>query len=143
MRDFPRREFLAKSGATLAGLAVAGTVRSAYAAAAPNGGEVGGPNTAKEIKLNRYVIEREVAGIGASSAKQLCDIAQTSDTALAKLAPRIQWEHSYVADNKTFCVYLAENEDAIREHSKLSGFPANKITMIDTIIDPTTANLRG
>jgi hypothetical protein len=72
---------------------LAGTVRSAYAAA-PSGGEVGGPNPAQEIKLNRYVIEREVPGIGGSSAKQLCDIAQTSDTALAKLAPHIQGEHS-------------------------------------------------
>jgi len=80
-----------------------------------------------------------VAGIGKSSPQQMCEIAQTSDNALAQLAPHIQWEHSYVADNKTFCVYLAEDEDAIRKHSQISGFPANRITLISTIIDPTTA----
>jgi len=137
MSDVQRRELL-KGGAALAGLAaVAAVVPLTSAKAAGTAGSV---NTGKDIPLKRYVIEREVAGIGKSDAKQLCNISQTSDDALAKLAPRIQWEHSYVADNKTFCIYLAENEDAIMEHSKLSGFPANKITLVDVIIDPTTAN---
>jgi hypothetical protein len=128
--DETRRDFLAKSGAALAGLAAASIVGSVRGAT---------PNTS-EAQLKRYVIEREVPGIGLSTAQQLCDISATSDKALAQLAPKIQWEHSYVADNKTFCIYLAESEDAIMQHSKLSGFPANKITLIDTIIDPTTAN---
>jgi hypothetical protein len=65
--------------------------------------------------------------------------ATTSNAALAHLAPRAQWVHSYVAKDKTFCVYLAENEDAIREHARISGFPANKITEITGVIDPATA----
>ena len=65
--------------------------------------------------------------------------AGTSNSALAKLAPRVQWEHSYVAANKTFCVYLAEDEEAIREHAKISGFPATTITEVKSVIDPTTA----
>ena len=143
MSDLPRREFLAKSGAALAGLASVTTIRAAFGAATQGADAVVGPNPGKEVQLKRYVIEREVPNIGLSSAQQFCDIAKTSDAALAKLAPTIQWEHSYVADNKTFCVYLADSEDAIREHSKLSGFPANKITLIDTIIDPTTANYKA
>jgi hypothetical protein len=89
--------------------------------------------------MKRYVIERDLPGIGGMNRAQLKDAASTSNGALAKLAGKAQWEHSYVVDNKTFCIYLAENEDAIMQHSKLSGFPANKITLIDTIIDPTTA----
>jgi hypothetical protein len=89
--------------------------------------------------MKKYVIEREIGGVGSMSADQLCGAAQTSNEALAKLAPKVQWQHSYVAGDKTFCIYLAEDEDAIREHSKLSGFPADKITEVKTIIDPTTA----
>ncbi len=89
--------------------------------------------------MKRYVIEREIPGVGALSGEDLKGAASTSCSALAKLPNRIQWVHSYVADNKTFCVYLAENEAAIREHAELSGFPANKITEIQGIIDPTTA----
>lgn len=142
MRDFPRREFLAKSGSALAGLALAGTLRSAYGATAPVAGG-GSPNSQQEVPLKRYVIEREIPSVGLSTAKQLAEAAAASDAALAKLAPRIQWEHSYVADNKTFCVYLAESEDDIYKHGQLSGFPVSKITLIDTIIDPTTANTVG
>lgn len=136
-----RRDFLAKSGAVLAGLtavAVIGSARgeSSTSASAANGGL----DIPKEIPLKRYVIERDIPNIGHSSAAQFCTISQTSDDALAKLAPKIQWEHSYVADNKTFCIYLADSEDAIRKHGDLSGFPVTKITLIDTIIDPTTAN---
>lgn len=89
--------------------------------------------------LNRYIIEREIPGVGAMTAKELCGAAETSNGALAKLAPKVQWQHSYVTGNKTFCIYLAESEDAIREHARLSGFPATKITPVSTIIDPTTA----
>ena len=71
---------------------------------------------------------------------QLKGAAETSNTALCKLGPKVQWQQSFVAKNKTFCIYLAENEDVIREHAQLSGFPANTITEIGGVIDPTTAN---
>ncbi|HVM53037.1 MAG TPA: DUF4242 domain-containing protein [Acidimicrobiales bacterium] len=90
------------------------------------------------MALKRFVIEREIPNIGASSSEELSGAAATSNSALAQLAPRVQWEHSYVAGNKTFCIYLAEDEDAIREHAKISGFPASVITPVETVIDPTT-----
>lgn len=90
--------------------------------------------------MKRYVIERDIPGIGAMSAADLCGAAAVSNDALTKLSPRVQWDHSYVAGEKTFCVYLAESEDAIREHAELSGFPATVITEVRSIIDPTTAN---
>ena len=90
--------------------------------------------------MKRYVIERELPGVGAMNRAQLKDVAATSNDALAKLAGKAQWEHSYVADNKTFCIYLAENEAAVKEHAKLSGFPATKVTEVRAVIDPTTAN---
>jgi hypothetical protein len=89
--------------------------------------------------MKRYVIERDLPGIGGMNPAQLKDAAATSNGALAKLAGKAQWEHSYVVDDKTFCIYLAENEAAVREHAKLSGFPATKITEVRTIIDPMTA----
>ena len=88
--------------------------------------------------MKRYVIERDIPGIGAMSAADLCGAAAVSNDALTKLSPRVQWDHSYVAGEKTFCVYLAESEDAIREHAELSGFPATVITEVRSIIDPTT-----
>ena len=89
--------------------------------------------------LNRYMIERDIPAVGAMTGPQLQGAAETSNAALSKLAPKVQWQHSYVAKDKTFCIYLAESEDAIREHARLSGFPANKITPVSGIIDPTTA----
>ena len=88
--------------------------------------------------MKKYVIERAIPGVGGMSAEELCGAARTSNDALAQLSPRVQWQHSYVADDKTFCVYLAEDEAAIREHAEISGFPANTITEIATVIDPTT-----
>ncbi len=88
--------------------------------------------------MHRFVIERDIPDIGTMSSDELSGAANTSNTALAKLAPKVQWEHSYVADNKTFCIYLAKDETAINEHAALSGFPANKITRINGMIDPTT-----
>jgi hypothetical protein len=90
--------------------------------------------------MKRYLIEREIPKVGSFAKTQLRDASKTSNSALSKLAPRVQWDHSYVAANKTFCVYLAESEADIHEHAKLSGFPATVITEITTIIDPTTAN---
>ncbi len=89
------------------------------------------------MALKRYVIERELPNIGAASDQDLSGAARTSNTALAKLAPRVQWEHSYVAADKTFCVFLAEDEDAIREHAEISGFPASVITEVKAVLDPT------
>lgn len=87
--------------------------------------------------MKRYVIERDLPGVGSMSAPQLGGAAQTSNAALA-VTPGVQWEHSYVAGDKTFCIYLAEGEDPIREHAARSGFPATRITEVVTIIDPTT-----
>ena len=88
--------------------------------------------------MKKYIIEREIPEVGNMSPSELCGAAKTSNNALAKLAPKVQWQHSYVAGNKTFCVYLADSEDSIRQHADLSGFPANVITEISTTIDPTT-----
>lgn len=90
--------------------------------------------------MHRFVIERDIPSVGSFDPGQLRDASRTSNTALSRLAPRVQWEHSYVANNMTFCIYLAEDEAAIHEHAKLSGFPVNRITPIALIIDPTTAN---
>lgn len=88
--------------------------------------------------MKRYVIERDVPGIGGMNGAQYKDVAKTSNSALAKLAGKCQWEHTYVASDKTFCIYLAENEAAVKEHAKLSGFPATKITEVRTVLDPMT-----
>jgi hypothetical protein len=89
--------------------------------------------------MKRYVIERTLPGVGKMTRDQLKNAAATSNDALAKLSGKAQWVHSYVVDDKTFCVYLAENEQAVLEHAKLSGFPANKITEVRSVIDPMTA----
>jgi len=90
--------------------------------------------------MKLYVIERDIPGVGDLNAEQLQGAAKTSNGALAQLAGRAQWRHSYVVDNKTFCIYLAEGEDAVHEHARLSGFPATKVTEVRTVFDPLTAN---
>jgi hypothetical protein len=90
--------------------------------------------------MKRFVIERDIPGVGKMNREQLKNAAVTSCGALAKLYGKAQWEHSYVAGDKTFCIYLADSEESIREHARLSGFPANKITEASTIIDPMTAS---
>ncbi len=89
--------------------------------------------------MKKYVIERDVAGVGKNDANGLSGIAGQSNAALAKLRPRIQWQESFVTADKTFCIYLAEDEAVIREHARLSGFPANIITEVTAVIDPATA----
>ena len=89
--------------------------------------------------MKKYIVERKIPGVGAMSGEQLGDAARRSNAALAQLSPKVQWQHSYVSGDKTFCVYLAESVDDIRNHSELSGFPANVITEVTTVIDPTTA----
>ena len=90
--------------------------------------------------MKRYMIERDIAGIGDFSTTELCGAARASNQALATIGSAIQWQHSYVAGDKTFCVYLAESEDDIQKHSSLSGIPVSRITEISQIIDPVTAN---
>ncbi len=89
--------------------------------------------------MRMFVIEREIPEIGKKTAEELRGAAATSNEALKSLAPRIQWQHSYVAGGKTFCVYLADDASVIEEHARISGFPANKITEVKRTIDPTTA----
>jgi hypothetical protein len=89
--------------------------------------------------MKKYVIERNVGGIGSKDREGLSGVAHQSNGALAKLSPRVQWQESYITDDKTFCIYLAEDEVAIREHARLSGFPANIITEVRAVIDPATA----
>ena len=89
--------------------------------------------------MPQFVIEREMPGAGSLSPDDLKLASQTSCSVLDDLGPRIQWVHSYVTDNKIYCVYRAANEELIREHAKRGGFPANKISQVRTTIDPTTA----
>ncbi len=88
--------------------------------------------------MKRYIIERDIPDIGSADRDALRGAAKKSNSVLAELAPNIQWIESYVAGDKTFCVYRAEDEEVIHEHAKRSGFPATKVTEIRKIIDPTT-----
>ena len=89
--------------------------------------------------MRKYVIERDLPAVGSLEREQLREAAKTSNAALAELGPDIQWVESYVAGDKTFCIYLAKDEDIIRRHAEISGFPATKITEVRRMIDPTTA----
>jgi hypothetical protein len=89
--------------------------------------------------MPKYLIERNIPGAGKLTAEQLKAISQTSCGVLSKMGPQIQWVHSYVAADKIYCVYIAPNEEMIREHAQQGGFPANVVTEISTIIDPATA----
>jgi hypothetical protein len=88
--------------------------------------------------MKKYIIEREIPGAGKMNASELKDVARKSCDVLMKMGPTIEWIQSYVAENKIYCVYIAENESEIREHAKLSGFPANTITRVSAIIDLAT-----
>jgi hypothetical protein len=89
--------------------------------------------------MPKYVIEREVPGVGSLPAQQLQAISQTSCGVLRNLGPEIQWIHSYVTDNKIYCIYIAPNEAMVRDHAQKGGFPANSVSEVRAIIDPTTA----
>jgi len=89
--------------------------------------------------MPKYLIERELPGAGELSQEQLRGISQKSCSVLNKLGPQIQWIQSYVTGDKIYCVYRAPNEEMVREHAKQGGFPANKVSEITTVIDPTTA----
>jgi hypothetical protein len=90
--------------------------------------------------MRRFIIERDIPKVGSLERDQLREAAAKSSKTLAGLGANIQWVQSYVAADKTFCVYLANDEAIIRKHAELSGFPANKITEVGKVIDPTTAN---
>ena len=90
--------------------------------------------------MPKYVIERDMPSVGNLTQAELQGAAQTSNAALATMEGRAQWQQSYVTDDKIYCVYVADDEDAVREHAELSGFPANKISRIGSVIDPTTAD---
>ena len=89
--------------------------------------------------MPKYVIEREIPGAGNLSAAELHAISQKSCAVLNSMGPQIQWIESFVTDDKIYCVYLAPNEDAVRQHAQQGGFPANRIARVRTMIDPTTA----
>ncbi len=89
--------------------------------------------------MPKYIIEREIAGAGKLTAPELQAAAQKSCNVLNQLGPQIQWVQSYLTDDKLYCVYIAPNEEIIQEHAGQSGFPANRISAVKTIIEPTTA----
>ena len=89
--------------------------------------------------MPKYVIEREIPGAGKLTPEQLKSISQTSCGVLRNMSPEINWVHSYVTDDKIYCIYQAPSEALIREHAKQGGFPANVITQVSAIIDPATA----
>ena len=89
--------------------------------------------------MPKFVIEREIPGAGKLSPEQLQAISQKSCSVLRELGPQIQWLHSYVTEDKIYCVYIAPDEDTIRKHAQQGGFPANRVSRIQSIIDPTTS----
>lgn len=89
--------------------------------------------------MPKYVIERELPGAGSLSPEELKGVAQKSCSALRELGPEISWVHSYVTDDKIYCIYIAPNEEIIRSHAEKGGFPANRISAVRSVIDPTTS----
>ena len=89
--------------------------------------------------MPKYVIEREIPGLGQLSQEQLTGISQKSCSVLQSLGPKIQWVESYVTDDKLYCVYIAPDAEMIRLHAKQGGFPANRVSEVRSVIDPTTA----
>ncbi len=89
--------------------------------------------------MPKYLIEREIPGAGELSSEELQAISQTSCDVLRSMGPEIQWVQSFVTDEKIYCVYIAANEEMVREHASQGGFPANRVSLIGSVIDPTTA----
>lgn len=89
--------------------------------------------------MPKFVIEREITGAGKLSPEQWQMISRTSCGVLQEMGPKIQWVHSYVTDDKIYCIYIAPDEETVRKHAQKGGFPANRISRIQIIIDPTTA----
>ena len=93
------------------------------------------------LLMPKYVIEREIPGAGKLTPDQLRGISQTSCGVLRQMGSDVQWVESFVTDDKIYCVYIAPDEATVREHAKLGGFPANRVSEVRTIIDPTTAEV--
>ena len=89
--------------------------------------------------MPKFVIEREIPGAGKLAAQELHAISQKSCGVLKNMGPQIQWVQSYVTDDRVYCVYIAPDEDVVREHARQGGFPANRVSQVRTVIDPTTA----
>ena len=89
--------------------------------------------------MPKFLIERQIPGAGNLSPQELQGVSQTSCSVLQKMGPQIQWVQSYVTGDKVYCVYIAPNEEMIREHATQGGFPANRVSEIKSVIDPTTA----
>ena len=89
--------------------------------------------------MPKFVIEREIPGAGNLSSEELQGISQKSCGVLRELGPQVQWVQSYVTDNKIYCIYVAPDEASVRKHAELGGFPANSVSVVRTVIDPTTA----
>ncbi|HJS35375.1 MAG TPA: DUF4242 domain-containing protein [Pseudoxanthomonas sp.] len=89
--------------------------------------------------MPRYLIERDIEGAGLMTPAELKAVSQKSCSVLSELGPLVQWEHSYVTDDKVYCVYRAPSEALVREHARLGGFPANRISTVTQVIDPLTA----
>jgi hypothetical protein len=88
--------------------------------------------------MPKFVIERSISGAGNLSSEDLHGISKTSNGVLAEMAPKVQWQHSYVTDDKIYCVYIADDADSVREHAKRGGFPADSVARVASVIDPTT-----
>jgi hypothetical protein len=119
-------------------LVLAMLLLAAYASKAQAAASADNSTTAKST-MKTYLIERDIPDAGKLTAEQLKSISQKSCSVVKEMGPQIEWIQSYVAGNKIFCVYKAENEDLIREHAKKGGFPANVIIEISTVISPATA----
>ncbi len=89
--------------------------------------------------MPKFVIERDIPGAGSLSQQDLQGISQTSSGVLAKMGTQIHWLHSYVTDDKVYCVYIAPDEQSVRAHAEQGGFPANRVSRVASVIDPTTA----
>ena len=87
--------------------------------------------------MPKFVIEREIPGAGQLTEEQLCEVSERSLAALGELGPRIQWLHSFVTDDKVYCVYLAPDEETIRKHASMTGLPANRVVAVRHLLDPT------
>ncbi len=91
--------------------------------------------------MPKFVIERDLPGAGSLSGQQLAEVSAKSNGVLKELGPSIQWLESYVTDDRLYCVYIATNAEIIREHARLGGFPANRVSAVRTMIDPTSAEI--
>ena len=89
--------------------------------------------------MPKYVIEREIPGLGDASAEDLRAVAQKSNAVLAELAPQVQWVQSYATRDKMYCIYVADDAESVREHARRGGFPANSVAAVAAVVDPTTA----